>query len=127
MASVDLAVDVATINLAWLVVWLQQTCCNLISLVSRHAANIGRMFSPVGCNVMFCCERYQQVVTVDNIFNCSPSQNCNYCISQVSDDLRTTVLRLLELIMARDNVMFLSHSEFHKSDFYYLINLICTS
>ena len=76
-----------------------------------------RKFSPMGCNVMFCCERYQQVITVDNVFNCSRSPNAirNYCISQVSDDLRTTVLRRLELIMLRDNVMFLSDSEFHKS------------
>ena len=59
------------------------------------------------CNVMFCWERYQQVVTVDNVFNCSLSPNAilNYCISQVYDDLQTTVLRLLELIMLRDNVL----------------------
>ena len=87
------------------------------------------MFSPMRCNVMFCCERYQQVVTVDNVFNCSPSSNAirNYCISQVCDDLRTTVLRLLELIMLRDDVMFLSDSQFHMSEFYDLINLICIS
>ena len=78
----------------------------------------------LGCNVMCCCERYQQVVTVDNVFNCSPSPNAirNCCISQVSDDLR-----LLELMMLRHNVMILSDSEFHKSEFYDLINLICTS
>ena len=71
--------------------------CNLVSVVTRHAVNFGRVFSPTGCNVMFCCERYQQVVTVDNVFSCSLSPNAirNYCISQVSDDLRTTVLRLL--------------------------------
>ena len=103
--------------------------CHLISFVSRHAVNFGRMFSPTGCNVMFCCERYQHVVTVDNVFNCSLSPNAirNYCISQVSDDLRTTVLRRFELIMLRDNDMFLSDSEFHKSEFCDLINLICTS
>ena len=74
------------------------------------------MISPVVYNIVFCCERYQQAVTVDNVFNCSLSPNAirNYCIAQVSDDLRTTVLRLLELIMQRDDVMFLSDSEFHK-------------
>ena len=38
------------------------------------------MFSPMGCNVMFCYERYQQAATVDNVFNCSMSPNaiCNY-------------------------------------------------
>ena len=103
--------------------------CQLMYFVSRHAVNSSRQFSPTGCNVMFCCERYQQVVTVDNVFNCYPSPNAirNYCISQVSDDLRTTVLRLLELIMLRDNVMFLSDSEFYESEFCDLINLICTS
>ena len=87
------------------------------------------MFSPTGCNVMFRCDRYQQVVTVDNVYNCSLSLNAirNYRISQVSDDLRNTVLRLLELIILRDSVMFLSDSEFHKSDFCDVINLICTS
>ena len=92
---------------------------NLISFVSRHAVNFGRMFSPMDCNVMFCCERYQQAVTVGNVFNCSLSLNIirNYCISQVSDYLRTTVLRLLELIMLRDNVMFLSDSEFQRVSF----------
>ena len=77
---------------------------------------------------MFCCERYQQVVTVHYVFNCSlsPNEIRNYCISQVSDDLRTTVSRLLELIMQRDNVIFISDSEFHKSEFCDLINLICT-
>ena len=101
--------------------------CHLVSFVSRHAINFGRMFSPTGCNVMLCCERYQQVATVDNVFSCSPSPNAirNYCISQVSDDLRTTVLRRLELIMLRDNVAFPSDSEFHKSEFLVLINLIC--
>ena len=86
--------------------------CNLNLFVSRHAVNFGHVFSPTGCNIMFCCERYQRVVTVDNVVNCSPSSNAirNYCISQVSDDVRTTVLRLL-----RDNVMFLSDSEFHKN------------
>ena len=49
--------------------------CNLVSFVSRRAVNFGRVFSPTGCNVMFCCERYQQAVTVDNVFNCSPSSN----------------------------------------------------
>ena len=78
----------------------------------------------MGCNVMFCCERYQQVVAVDNVFNCSPSPNtiCNYFISQVSDDLRTTVLRLRELIMLRHSVIFLSDSEFDKSEFCDLIS-----
>ena len=77
---------------------------------------------------MFCCERYQQVVTVDNVFNCSPSPNTirNYCVSEVSDDLRTIALRLLSLIMLLDNVMFLTDSEFHKSEFCDLINLIHT-
>ena len=67
------------------------------------------MLSPVGCNVMFCCERYLHVVTVDNVFNSSRSQNTirNYCISQVSDDSRINILLLLELIMLRDNVIFL--------------------
>ena len=103
--------------------------CNLASVVSRQAVNCGRVFSSTGCNVLFCCERYQQVVTLHNLFNCSPSPNAirNYCISQVSDDLRTTVLRLLELIMLRDNVMFLSDSEFNKNEFCDLINLICIS
>ena len=103
--------------------------CNLISFVSRRAVNFGRMFSSMRCNVMFCYERYQQVVVVNNEFNCSPSPNAirNYCISQVSDDLRTTVLRLFELIMLRDNVMFLSESEFHTSEFCDTINIICTS
>ena len=80
----------------------------------------------MGCHVMFCCKRFQQVVTVDNVFNCSQSPNeiRNYCISQVSDDLQTTVLRLLELIMLRKNVMFLSDSGFHKSEFCDLIILI---
>ena len=84
------------------------------------------MFLPTGCNVMFCCERYQHVVTIDNIFNCSPSPNAirNYCIPQVSGDLRTTVLRRFDLIMLPDNVMFLSHSEFHNCEFCYLTNLI---
>ena len=73
------------------------------------------MFSPMGCNVMLCRERYQQVVTVDNVFNCSRSPNAFVftCTSQISDDLRTTVLILLALIMLRDNVMFLSDYEFH--------------
>ena len=103
--------------------------CNLISFVSRPAVNFGRMFSPMDCNVMVCCERYQQAVTVDNVFNCSSSPNAirNYCISQVCDELRTNVLRLLELIMLRDNVMFQSNSEFHKCEYCDLINLICTS
>ena len=92
----------------------------------RHAVNCCRMFSLKGCNGMCCCERYQQVVTFDNIFNCSLNPNSirNYCLSQVSDDLRTTVLRLFELIILRDDVMFLSDSEFHRSEFCYLINLI---
>ena len=56
--------------------------CNLIYFASRRAVNFGPMFSPTGCNVMFCCERYQQVVTVDNVYNCSLSPNAirNYCI-----------------------------------------------
>ena len=71
------------------------------------------------CNVMFCCYRYQQVVTVDNVFNCSlsPNANRNYCISQESDDLQTALSRLPELIMPKDNVMFLSDFEFRKSEF----------
>ena len=48
-------------------------------------------------------------------------------ISQVSDDLRTTVLRPFELIMLLDNLMFLLDYEFRKSEFYDLIKLICTS
>ena len=74
-------------------------------------------------------DRYQQVVTVYNVFNCSPSPNVirNYCISQVSVDLRTAVLSLLELIVLRDNVMILSDSEFYKSEICDLINLIYTS
>ena len=89
--------------------------CNFVSLFSRHAINFGRMFSPMGCNVMFGCELYKKVVTVDHIFNCSLSPNAipNDCVSQVSDDLRTTLLRLLELIMLQDNVMFLSDFQFH--------------
>ena len=77
------------------------------------------MFSLMGCNILFCCQRYRQVITVDNVFNCSLSPNAirNYCISQVADDLQTDVLRLLELIMLRHNVMFLSDSEFRKSEF----------
>ena len=51
----------------------------------------------------------------------------NYCISQVSDVLRTAVLRLLELIILRDSVTFLSDSELHKSELCDLINFICTS
>ena len=103
--------------------------CNLISFDSRHEVNCCRVFSPTGSNGMFCCERYQQAVTLDNVFNCSVSPNAirNYCIPLVSDDLRTTVLRLLELIMLRDNVMFLSDSDFYKNEFCDLINLICTS
>ena len=103
--------------------------CNLVSFVSRYAVNYGRMFSPKDRNVMFCCERYQQVVTVDNVFSCclNPKAIRNNCISQVPDDLRTTVLRMLELNMLRDNVMSLSDFHFHKSEFWDLINLICTS
>ena len=58
--------------------------CNLVSFVSRRAVNFGRMFSPTGCNVMFCCERYQQAVTVDNALSCSLSPNAirSCCISQ---------------------------------------------
>ena len=80
----------------------------------------------MGCNVMFCCERYQQTVTVDNVFNCSPSPNANrnYGVFQVYDDLQTTVLRLLELI----NVMFFGKIlSFIRGEFCDLINLICTS
>ena len=74
------------------------------------------MFSPMSCNVLFCCERYQQVVTVDNVFNCSlrPKGIRSYYISQVSEDIRTTASRLLELIMLLDNVMFLTNSDFYK-------------
>ena len=75
-------------------------------------------------HAIICCERYQQVVNVDNV---SPNAIRNYCVSQVSDDLRNYCLRLLELIMLRDNVMFLSDSEFHESEFCDLINIICTS
>ena len=73
--------------------------------------------------------RYQQVITVDNVFNCSPSPNAsrNYCTSQVSADSRTAVSRLLELIMLRDNVVFLSDSGYHTTEFCDLINLICKS
>ena len=76
---------------------------------------------------MFCCERYQQVVTVDNVINCSLSLNTirNYCISNVFDDL--DVLCLLELVILRNIAMFLSDCEFHKREFCDIINLICTS
>ena len=57
----------------------------------------------------------------------SPNAIRSYCISQLSDDLWTAVLRLFELIMLRHDVMFLSDSEFHESEFCDLINLICTS
>ena len=75
--------------------------CKLISFISRHAVYFGRMFSPIGCNVLSYCERYRQVATVYYVFNCSLSLNAipNYGISQDSDDLRTTVLCLLELIL----------------------------
>ena len=70
--------------------------CKLVSFVSKYAVNFGRMFSPMGCYVMFRCERYQQFVF----------SRCNYCIFQVSADSLTTVSYLLELILLRDNVMF---------------------
>ena len=67
--------------------------CNLISLCRDMQLILVACYRQWVCNVMFCCERYQQVVTVDNAFNCSPSPNAirNYCISQVSDDLQTSL------------------------------------
>ena len=112
--SIALTNEICRRTLSYSLDCLSSNYCNLMSFVSRYAVNFCGMFLQIGCNVLFCCERYQQVITVDNVFNCSLRPNAihNYCIPQVSDDWRTTVSRLLELIMLRKNVMLLSHLSF---------------
>ena len=56
------------------------------------------------CIILFSCESYRQAVAVDSVLS-----RC-----QASDALRTTVCILLELIMLRNNVMFLLNSRFNR-------------
>ena len=82
------------------------------------------MFSLVNC-----CELYKEIATVHNVLSHSLRMNAirNYCISQVSDDVWTTICTILELIMLSYNVIFLPNSGFITCEICNLISFICAS
>jgi len=97
---------------------------SLVSFVVRHGVFYSRMFSGVGRNVQFCCERYGIPLSsfVDGYFS-SKVIDKHYADS-VSADVRALNLLLYELLMARDNIFSIECLDY--DDIKSAIEYVCT-
>jgi len=94
----------------------------IVSAVARYGVYYGRsMNSHLGRNAFFCCTRY----AVTDVFSVTRLMIPRYVDSQISTQLRASVLSLLELLFVREGVFscsFLSSSESNQ-----LVDFICTA
>ena len=93
---------------------------HIVSAVARYGVYYGRMNSHMGRNAFFCCSRY----AVTDIFSVTRFMISRYVDSQISTQLRASVLSLLELLFIREGA--LSCSCLTSSEIEQLIDLICT-
>ena len=84
------------------------------------------MNSTVGHNVLSCCQRYN--TNIDSIIDCRFDINSIDCFAgSVSDDVRSAVAMISELIDCRGGISTLSNNLFDGDDIEQLIYLLCTS
>ena len=81
------------------------------------------MFSPIGRNAFFCCSRYG--FPRDDLVKLTPTVIHKHCRSQISYELRSITVVLLELISVRDGAFRLH--QFYDDLVKSLIECICTN
>jgi len=103
-----------------------QRCLSSDSYAVRFIANygvyVGRMFSPIGRNALFCCSRYG--FSTGDLFKVTPTVIHKHCRSLISCELRSVTLVLLEMISVRDGAFCLH--QFDDDVVKSLIECICS-
>jgi len=94
-----------------------------VRFIANYGVYVGRMFSPIGRNAFFCCSRYG--LSTDDLVKLTPTVIYKHCRSQISCELRSITLVLLEMISVRDGAFCLH--QFDDDLMKSLIECICTN
>jgi len=74
--------------------------CQLVKFVANYGVQVGQMFSPIGRNAFFCCQRFG--ASTDDILHLSAADIIKYCQSEVTTESVTLSEVLFELLCIRD-------------------------
>jgi len=94
-----------------------------VRFIANYGVYVGRMFSLIGRNAFFCCSRYG--FSTDDLVKLTPTVIHKHCRSQISCELRSITVVLLEMISVRDGA-FCRH-QFDDDLVKSLIECICTN
>jgi len=93
----------------------------LVNFVVKHGVFFSRMWSCVGRNVQFCCERYGLCML--DLLDLPPKQKLS---TEVDNDIEMRVGMIKELMNVRDGKMTLSGDMFSLADVRGLIDFLCS-
>ena len=91
-----------------------------VKCVTRYGLWFGRMASPMGCSVQYCCSKYG--FTVDDMPKVSGRSIVKHYIHRVDPAVIVRVRMLLELIFIRNGLFYLNMPDF---DIQFLISQLC--
>jgi len=100
--------------------------CVLVNRLTYRGIHFEQMRSPIGKNALTCGKRY----SVYNIIKFDNSTVRHWYESNISEELRSTVLLLLDMIFVRNGSFYVGNNGApfcSHHDFVSLISLICTA
>jgi len=92
----------------------------IVKCVTRYGLWFGRMASPMGCSVQYCCSKYG--FTVDDMPKVSGRSIVKHYIHRADPAVIVRVRMLLELIFIRNGLFYLNMPD---SDIQFLISQLC--
>lgn len=95
---------------------------DVVSFVARNGVYFRRMLSPIGCNAIFCCKRYD--IMLDDILLLSRKFITSFVSANLDPSVLCTVSVLLELLFVKFS--FFSLPQFDRNDIDSLIKSIST-
>ena len=99
--------------------------CSVVKFVSNYGVSFGRMFSTIGCNIVFCGHKY--ICDIEHIvYNHSLLLNFKSCVRSrfCSSDIASEAKFLMELLMIRQGLLFVP--TFVHDNISSIIDSICT-
>ena len=95
--------------------------CQLVKFVANYGVQVGQMFSAIGRNAFFCCQRFG--ASTDDILHLSTADIIKYCQSEVTTESVTLSEVLFELLCIRDGCYSIDFEDNVVID--YIIECIC--
>ena len=100
--------------------------CGIVAWLAKYAINVGQMHSPMGRNNLFCYERYNRMAVLrSNSVSVDPRRVRSFCESLLSENIRLSVHMIQELIMLREQFMFLPGHGLDSSEIEAILTSLC--